>query len=125
MGTGKTLSIIEALEAVQPRLAWYVAPRFAIGSIEIMFRNWNAKRIPTFFSYDGDQKVTQNWVPGQKAPDFVVFDESPYLKTPNSQRTLCAKHLAYGVYQDNLIHFIHWYVRRTGTKESKGLVGAV
>ena len=101
MGTGKTLSAIELMELVRPKLAWYVAPKFALHAIAMEFNKWNAKIRPFFVSYDGMKKIMKNWEEGRKAPDMVFFDESAYLKTPGSQRSQYAQALADGMRADH------------------------
>jgi len=101
MGTGKTLVIIEALEKIKPTCTWYVAPKFSIGQIRLLFKQWNAKVIPTFLSYGDVKKIVREWPTGHKAPQALIFDESAYLKTPSSQRSEFALHLANGVRLDH------------------------
>ena len=101
MGTGKTLAAIELLELVRRRLAWYVASKFALHAIAMEFNKWNAKIRPFFVSYDGMKKIMKNWEEGRQAPDFVIFDESAYVKTPNSQRSQYAQALADSMRKDH------------------------
>jgi SNF2 family DNA or RNA helicase len=101
MGTGKTLVVIELLEKVNPRLAWYIAPKFALHAVAMEFNKWKAKVRPMFLSYDQLKKVVANWETGKAAPNFIVFDESAYLKTPTSQRSQYAQILADGMRQDH------------------------
>jgi len=101
MGTGKTLVLIEALEAMRPKSAWYIAPRFALGQIKLLFRQWKSEVTPLFFSYEEMKKFIYDWPEGRLAPDCVIFDESAYLKSPLSQRTLAAIHLSEGMLRDH------------------------
>ena len=101
MGTGKTLVAIEALEKIKPSLSWYVAPRFALHAIRQQFEYWGAKHMPILLSYDDMKSTLGKWIPGVKAPQVVIFDESAYVKTPKSQRSLFAKSLADGVRADH------------------------
>lgn len=101
MGTGKTLVAIELLEMVKPKLAWYIAPKFALHAIALEFNKWKAKVRPMFMSYDQLKKIVANWDSGRQAPDFIVFDESAYLKTPSSQRSQYAQALVDGMRQDH------------------------
>jgi SNF2 family DNA or RNA helicase len=101
MGTGKTLVVIEALEIVKPRLAWYIAPKFALQAIYLEFTKWRAKVRPTFLSYEQMKKIVSNWESGKLAPDFLVFDESAYVKSPNSDRSQYAQGLADGIRTDH------------------------
>lgn len=94
MGTGKTLVLIEALERIKPEGAWYIAPRFAIYAIKMLFKDWNAQVIPEFYSYDEMKKIVTTWESGKKAPQVLIFDESAYIKEASSQRSQCARHLA-------------------------------
>lgn len=106
MGTGKTLVLIEAMEHVRPESVWYVAPRFALIQIKILFQEWKSQVTPVFMSYDEMKKIVVNWPSGQKAPQMVIFDESAYLKTPSSQRSACAYHLACGARVDHTDPYI-------------------
>ncbi len=101
MGTGKTLAFIEVLEHVRPKLAWYVAPRFSLTQIKLLFSEWEAKVWPIFLSYSEMRSLVMDWPEGRTAPDLVIFDEAQYLKTPASQRSQCAKHLTDGMRKDH------------------------
>lgn len=101
MGTGKTLVLIEAIEHVKPQGVWYVAPRFALHQIKILFKEWGAQIIPEFYSYNDLKKIVTDWQSGDRAPQMLIFDESPYLKTPSTQRSLCAMHLISGMRLDH------------------------
>ena len=101
MGVGKTLVIIELLEKIKPKNAWYIAPKFALQAVNLEFLKWSAKVWPLFMSYDAMRKEVTNWKSGAIAPDFICFDESAYLKTPTSLRSLRAQALADGMRVDH------------------------
>lgn len=101
MGTGKTLVIIEALEKIKPSCVWYIAPRFSIGQLRLLFRDWKSEVQPTFLSYEDMKKIVREWKTGDKAPQVLVFDESAFLKTPSSARSEYALHLANGTRLDH------------------------
>lgn len=105
MGTGKTLVLIEALEHATEEYditdPWYVAPKFALHAIRNMFVDWNAQVMPRFMSYEQMVKIVTNWDSTTLAPDFLIFDESAYVKTQRSQRTQCAMALANGMREDH------------------------
>ncbi len=94
MGTGKTLSAIEAIEASGFSDWYWVAPRAALYSVQLEFIKWKAKITPKFFTYEGLRKLTNEWTPGKKPPQGIVFDESSRLKTPTAQRSQAAYELA-------------------------------
>jgi len=105
MGTGKTLVLIEALEhaaemhgIVDP---WYIAPKFALHAIRNMFVDWKSQVMPRFLSYEQLVKIVANWDSGTPAPDFLIFDESAYIKTQKSQRTQYAMAMADGMRMDH------------------------
>ncbi len=102
MGTGKTLTLIEAAHHIGPLNSesfWYVAPKSALVSVRAEFNKWKSKIVPRFITFQGLVKIMKDWK-GQKAPRLVVFDESARLKNPSSQRSEAARELARGVRQD-------------------------
>lgn len=91
MGTGKTLTVIEAMEHVGGK--WlYVAPAKVLTAVKMEFNKWDAKVTPQFVSYASLRKTLENWK--GRAPHGVVFDESSRLKSPGAQRTKAAQYLA-------------------------------
>lgn len=104
MGTGKTLSIIEAMEWVRTRIGWddwiYVGPKSALASVSLEFRKWGTTIRPKFLTYDGLKKLIETWKSGEAAPHGVVFDESSRIKTPTAQRSVAALHLANSIREE-------------------------
>lgn len=108
MGAGKTLIAISVLDVLCPRECWYIAPAFALHDIKRQFHpptalnpgGWGCNVWPTFMSYEEMVKELKNWKTGRKAPDAVIFDESVYVKTPDSQRSQYALALAEGMRAD-------------------------
>ena len=105
MGTGKTLTAIEAAEQIVGSTAgedliWFVAPKSALVSVKTDFAKWKSKLKPRFFTYQALVKIMKEWVSGAKAPRLVFFDESARLKNPTSQRSEAARELAKGVRND-------------------------
>lgn len=100
MGTGKTLALIEALEAVGREDVIWIGPRSALAAVELEFYKWRSKILPIFMTYEKVKALVENWPEDQKAPFFVVFDESSKVKTPTSQRSDAAQHLADAVRKD-------------------------
>lgn len=100
MGTGKTLSLIEVLEALERRDVLWIGPRPALEAVELEFRKWAAKITPVFITYDKLKSTVENWPSGQKAPSVVVMDESSRVKSPTAQRSDAAFHLAESVRKD-------------------------
>jgi hypothetical protein len=94
MGTGKTLALIEAIEAVGREDVLWVGPRSALAAVELEFHKWRSRILPIFMTYEKVKALVENWPDGQKAPFFVVGDESSKVKTPTSQRSDAMQHLA-------------------------------
>jgi hypothetical protein len=98
MGTGKSLSAIEAMEWAQSKWgnleAWWVAPKTALTSVRLECRKWQSKVSPSFHTYDSLKKELVTWPAGQKPPRIVIFDESSRIKTPTAQRSQAAAYLA-------------------------------
>lgn len=123
MGTGKTLTMIEALEQSGTRDWWWVGPRNAVFSVKNEFKKWAicdkclkpSKRIyigstiidpctcavflnhgnvvPRFLSYEELKKEIDQWG-DKKPPQGVVFDESSRGKNGTAQRTMAMQALA-------------------------------
>jgi SNF2 family DNA or RNA helicase len=115
MGTGKTLSVIEAMEwanqnapwatgnrwdGLEHPLFWYVAPKSVLRTIERELRIWQSGIWPQLITYDRLVRMMKDWPQGQSAPPFVVFDESSKIKNHTAQRSQAAKALADGVRKD-------------------------
>ena len=108
MGTGKTLIAISVLDIIHPTNTWYVAPAFALHDIKNQFlpasernpKGWNCTVWPKFMSYEEMTKQLKNWKPGTRAPDAVIFDESVYVKTPDTLRSTYARALTDGMRAD-------------------------
>lgn len=96
MGTGKTLSAIEVMEAVGGP-AWYVGPKSGVKAVELELIKWDAKVRPTMMTYERLVKNAKLWKPGDPIPKVVIFDESSKLKTPTAQRSQAAMWLAEAV----------------------------
>jgi hypothetical protein len=97
MGTGKTLVVIEAMErsGLAGHEIWYVGPKAGVKAVALELDKWNARIRPhKMLTYDAMVKVVKEWRDGQPAPAMVIFDESSKLKTPTSQRSQQALHLA-------------------------------
>jgi SNF2 family DNA or RNA helicase len=92
MGTGKTLVVLSLLEALKAGSIWYVAPKTVLPEIENQIEEWGF-HFPfiRFMTYDGLKVAAQT---KQDAPQAIVFDESPRIKTPEAQRSQAAMHVA-------------------------------
>lgn len=97
MGTGKTLAMIELMESI-PDLknheAWYIGPRSGVYAVELELLKWQSKVWPEMMTYERMKSIVQKWVNGTPAPRVLIFDESSKIKTPTSQRSQAALHLA-------------------------------
>jgi SNF2 family DNA or RNA helicase len=99
MGTGKTLSAIETMEYVNminPSEKWiWVGPKSALIAVQIEFRKWKAKVMPTFTTYESLHKYIDNNYVG------VIFDECSKVKNPSAKRTRIAFDLAEKIRDNN------------------------
>jgi SNF2 family DNA or RNA helicase len=104
MGVGKTLALIEALEAAYKlygvRDCLYVAPRSALASVELEFEKWECKIKPVFITYHGLEKHNREWQSGRPVYQFIVFDEASRLKSLVAKRTIAAQWLADAVREE-------------------------
>lgn len=94
MGVGKTLSTLVALEAAKSRKILWVAPKSALYSVQLEIKKWKVDLNIEFCTYSGLTKLVSQWTPGNLVYDAIIFDEAHKLKTPTSQRTQAAVHLA-------------------------------
>jgi SNF2 family DNA or RNA helicase len=94
MGTGKTLSAIEAIEKSNASEWWWVGPKSAIAAVEREFQKWGLKIQPRIMTYDRLRIEMSRWEDGNPAPQGVIFDESSRCKSEKSKRTNAAQHLA-------------------------------
>src|SRR6185369_8846715 len=132
MGTGKTLAMIEAMEASGHSDWWWVGPKAALFSVKLEFDNWricdkcslpkqdckcgrfvsDRCLLPRFFTYESLKKVVEEWK-DQEPPMGIVFDESSRLKNPQAQRSQAAMIIAEAIrekWQDNA-----WIVEMSGS----------
>lgn len=94
MGTGKTLAAIEIMERSGVEDWWFVGTKSSIASVKLDFYKWKTFMRPVFMTYEEMKKTLDNWIPGKMPPHGVVFDECSKVKTPSSQRSQAAMHLA-------------------------------
>jgi hypothetical protein len=102
MGTGKTLTSIEAQEwavendkSIDPgRDIWYVAPSAALQQVMADYDEWECDFRPQFMTYEHLTKVVDTWKSGQAAPKFIIYDESSRIKNPTAKRSIAARHVA-------------------------------
>ena len=103
MGTGKTLAFIEILESIdglQDHQAWYVGPKSGVMAVGRELVKWECKVSPRMLTYNGFTKAVQQWEDGEPAPRIICFDECSKLKTPTSQRSQAALHLANAIREE-------------------------
>ena len=97
-GTGKTLTVIEGMEAVGGD--WlYVAPAKVLTAIRLEFSKWESKVTPRFVSYAKLKRVLESW--DGPAPLGVVFDESSRVKSPGARCTKSSQYLADSVREEH------------------------
>lgn len=97
MGVGKSLSMIEVLERIESledHEAFYVGPKSGVKAVGRELNKWNSRIKPQMYTYERLVKIMREWPEGKPAPRVVFFDESSKIKTPTSQRSLAAMHLA-------------------------------
>ncbi len=94
MGTGKTLTAIEIMEASKMDDWLWVGPKSALVSVRVEFTKWRSKVTPRFVTYEGLQKLLAEWPSERPAPHGVIFDECSRCKNPTAKRTQAARHLA-------------------------------
>jgi len=90
MGTGKTLSFIEAIERAKllDKDVWYVGPKSGVVAVRREFQKWESKAQPLYFTYEGLVKKMKD--PDSYIPQCVCFDESSRVKSPTAQRSQAA-----------------------------------
>ena len=92
MGTGKTLSAIEVMEASGLKNWLWVGPKSALRAVQYEMIKWGSKVTPKYSTYASLKKLIENWE--GPAPEGIVFDESSKLKTPSSQRSQAALYIS-------------------------------
>lgn len=121
MGTGKTLVAIEAMEWAKEKwnipdhLFWYVGPVSGVVAVGRELIKWNCTIKPMMFTYDG--LVSECKTYSGAAPRMIILDESSKLKTPTSQRSQVAKHIAEAIRSESGFESI--VVEMTGTPAPK------
>ena len=101
MGTGKTLAAFTVMEESGLTDFWWVGPKSALRAVQLEHRKWGLRLEPRYMTYDRLRQVIKDWIPGQPAPQGVIFDESSRLKTPTAQRSIAAKHLADSIREEH------------------------
>jgi SNF2 family DNA or RNA helicase len=96
MGTGKTLSAIEAMEQSGHKDWWWIGPKSALAAVDREFQKWGLSDDIdlTVMTYDKLRTIMRNWQESDTPPPAVVFDESSRLKNGTAQRTQAAQNLA-------------------------------
>lgn len=123
MGTGKSLALIEVMEAsraLESNPEWlYVGPKSAIASFQLELWKWNSQIVPTIVTYEGLIRLIENWPVGKRAPIGVGFDEASRLKNPTAKRSIAATHLAAAIRRDWPNHG-GFVILMSGTPSPKG-----
>jgi hypothetical protein len=122
MGTGKTLVYLALLQHfLQYENAWYIGVKSSIRALQIEARVWSQyaplRKFNRILTYDGLKSVIAEWKSGQKSPNFLIFDEFSCAKTPTSQRSRVAQHLADSVRDEHGLNSI--IIGGTGTPAPK------
>lgn len=106
MGTGKTLSVIEVMEWVKKEhgledcQAWYVGPKAGVFAVGRELEKWESQVKPDMYTYNALVSIMKRWRDGDPAPKVGIFDESSKIKTPTSQRSKAALHLANAIREE-------------------------
>jgi SNF2 family DNA or RNA helicase len=117
MGTGKTLSAIQAMELSGKRRWLWVGPKAALSSVELEFMKWASYIKPTFCTYSSLARHNEEWEDGLAVYDGIIFDESSRLKNAVTKRSIASQYLADNV---RLAHGYDGYVvEMTGTPAPK------
>ena len=112
MRTGKTLTVIEGMDAVGG--SWiYCAPAGVLAAIELELEKWDASTRPLLVSHAKLADTLAEWE--GPAPAGFVFDESSRLKNPTAVKTKAAQHLANAIREEHDGYV--WLL--TGTPEPK------
>jgi hypothetical protein len=110
MGTGKSLAALEVCERLKREnkilgpdhtWIWYIGPKTGISAIQREMRKWKFDLNPRCMTYQALVSFLKNWNPGDVPPQVVIFDESSYLKTPDSQRAKAGMLLAHAVLNEH------------------------
>lgn len=102
MGTGKTLAAFEVMERVKDELCqaseddafWWLGTKSSLTSTQMEIWKWNCLIQPRLMTYEGNQKLMENWQSGMPAPRVVIMDECSKVKNPNAKRSMAAMALA-------------------------------
>lgn len=94
MGSGKTLSAIEAMEASGETDWMWAGPRSALASVELEFKKWKSFIQPTFVTYSGLEKHNEFWESGRDVYKGLILDESSRAKNVVAKRTIAAQYIA-------------------------------
>lgn len=97
MGVGKTLAAQMVIEKSGATEWYWVGPKTSIPNIKREFRIFGfpfGQINIEFLTYEGLARKIDEWRPGDKLPQGVIFDESSRLKTATAQRTRAAQKLA-------------------------------
>lgn len=100
MGSGKTLAALEAAERSGASEIWYVGPKTGVSAVNREMRKWGFNLPVLPMTYNRMVAFCKVWVPGQKPPQFLILDESSFLKTPKTQRSQAAEHLATAIHEE-------------------------
>lgn len=100
MGLGKTAQAIRAVEAMAPASALVVCPRYLVSTWNAELARWRSSpRVRwDIINYERLTNLVR--------PDFAVFDEAHYIKTPQAQRSRTAARIAENA---------RWVLAMTGT----------
>lgn len=94
MGVGKTLAAFKAIQISLVPETWWIAPKSALSSVRLEASKWGITSKIRYMTYDELKRVLADWKDGEAPPKFVVYDEASRVKTPSSQRSQAAMHLA-------------------------------
>lgn len=97
MGLGKTLAAIVLMEMSEfqeyGQIMW-VAPKSALVAARAEFMLWDTPIAPQYYTPNALKGLVENWESGKPAPRTLILDESSRYKTPETQRSQAAQHIA-------------------------------
>lgn len=111
MGTGKSLSMILAMEWLAAELGiriwWTIANKAGVRAFERELWIWGSKITPTLMvTYDGLVKIMSQWKDGDPAPQGADIDESSRAKNATTKRSQGCLHLSRAIRDEHKEHAI-------------------
>lgn len=122
MGLGKTLAAFAVMMMANLEGGWWVGPAGPMPAIRQEAVNWGLPdgSVDKWLTYDGLVSAVKKWKKGDKAPRFLIVDESQRVKSWNAQRTQAVAHVANAIRTE--WGFDGYVILMTGTPSPKSPV---